>query len=136
MENDTKSIWTGLQQRFCRDTPASKHIVSVQNRLIIEVNIGERVEAIKHQIDMVMPERRRIDLKRSLILPICQADPLQAKFVVPIEWVRDETVAQQVSGFASVFLSAENIGDNRAYERDNSNPVFGRVVTVGVRLHY
>src|SRR4029077_10587330 len=35
-------------------------------------------------------------MKCSLVFPVRQADPLQAEFVIPIKWVRDETVAQQI----------------------------------------
>src|SRR5580658_2603591 len=45
---------------------------------------------------MVMRERGSVGLKHSLILPIGQPDPLQAEFVIPIERVRDEFVAQQI----------------------------------------
>src|SRR5580692_9608504 len=96
MENDAESILTRLQQRLCRDSPSAEHIVSMENRFIVQVNIGKRIQAIKHQIDMIVSEGGRVGLKCSLIFPVSQADPLQAEFVIAIERVRDEIIAQQV----------------------------------------
>ena len=45
---------------------------------------------------MIVIERRCIELESCLILPIGQADPLQVKFVVAIERIRDESIAQQI----------------------------------------
>src|ERR1700676_2313976 len=68
----------------------------MQNRLIVEIYVRECVEAIEDQIQMFVREGSGIRLKHRLILPISQANPLQAVFVIAIERVRDETVMQQV----------------------------------------
>src|SRR6202451_4628553 len=96
MENYAQRILTGFQQRLCRDSPSAEHIVGMENRLIVEVDVGKRVQPIEHQINMVVPDRRRIDLKCSLVFPVGQSDSLQAEFVIPIKWVRDEIVVQKV----------------------------------------
>src|SRR5580658_8886708 len=68
----------------------------MENRLIVQVDISKRVQPIEHQINMVTSERSGVDLECSLIFPVGQADPLQTEFVVPIEWVGDETILEQV----------------------------------------
>src|ERR1700688_2855218 len=69
----------------------------MENRLIIEIDVRECIEAFKNQINVSVRERGRIGLKRSLILPVSQADPLQMEFIIFIEWIRDEVAVQQVS---------------------------------------
>src|ERR1700687_510444 len=96
MENYTESIWTGPQQRSCADAPMTEHVVGVDDHLIVEVDVRQRVQTIKHQIDMVVAKRGGVSLKHSLVLPVGQTDPLQAELVIPIEWVGDKAVTQQV----------------------------------------
>jgi len=45
---------------------------------------------------MVVREHGRIDLKRCLILPVREPDPLQMELVIFIERVGDEIAVQQV----------------------------------------
>src|SRR5271165_3354132 len=96
MKYDTERIGTRLQQRFRWNAPAAEHIVSFENRLIIEIDIGKSIQPLENQIEVLMPERDGINLKSRLILPIGQANPLQMKLVVPIERIEDELAIQQI----------------------------------------
>jgi hypothetical protein len=53
---------TRLQHGLRRDSPAAEHIVGVENRLIVEVDVRKRIQPIEHQIDVFVRERGRVDL--------------------------------------------------------------------------
>jgi len=78
MENDTERIRTGLQQRFCGDSPVAEHIVGVEKCLLIEVDVRKRVQTIKHQIDVVVPELRGRGLEVTDPVPVGETGRRQA----------------------------------------------------------
>ncbi len=45
---------------------------------------------------MVVRERGCIHLKRGLIFPVGQSDPLQTEFIIPVERVGNQPVVQQI----------------------------------------
>ena len=54
MENDAQRIRAGLQLRLRGNSPAAKHIVGFENRLIVEIDVGKRIEAIEDQVDVIV----------------------------------------------------------------------------------
>ena len=96
MEHDTKRIRSGFQQRLRGNPPVAEHVVGVKNLLLIKKDIRKCIQAIKNQVSMIVRERGCINLKRGLILPVGQADPLQTELVVAIERIGDEAAVQQI----------------------------------------
>ena len=94
MKDDAQRVRTGLQRSFRRDAPGAEHIVSVENGLIVKIDIRKCIQPGENQVEMIMRERGGIHLKRGLIFPVGQPDPLQMKFVVAIEWVGNQPVVQ------------------------------------------
>jgi outer membrane receptor protein involved in Fe transport len=45
-------------------------------------------------------------------------------------------INQRITSVLSAFVSIDNIGDNENYEGNNAGPVFGRITTLGLHLHY
>jgi hypothetical protein len=68
----------------------------MENRLVIEVDVGKRIQSFKNQVGMFVRERGGIQLKCGLILPVSQADPLEMELIISIKRVGDETAVQQV----------------------------------------
>src|SRR5258707_12887057 len=64
--------------------------------MVIEVNIGKRIQPLEDQINMLTRQLPGLDLKRSLIFPVRRANPLQARFVVAVEGFLNEMVLQKV----------------------------------------
>src|SRR6202022_3825440 len=61
---DAQNIRARLQQRLGRDPPASKHVVRLQYRMVIDVNIGKRIQTLEDQINMLTRQLPGFDLKR------------------------------------------------------------------------
>ena len=59
------------------NAPAAKHVVRGQDRLVVDEHLGEGVEAVEDEIDMLVLQGRIGDLEGGAILPVGQADPLQ-----------------------------------------------------------
>src|ERR1700716_4248345 len=53
MKYDAQSIRARLQQRLGRDPPASKHVVCFERRMVIEVDVGKRIQTLEDQINML-----------------------------------------------------------------------------------
>ncbi len=63
---------------------------------VIQVNIGKGVEAAKQQVEVLAREGRGIHVELCLVLPVCQPNPLQRLFVVAIERIGDQLIAQKI----------------------------------------
>src|SRR5580700_1807432 len=96
MKNNSQRIRTRVQPTLRRNPPAPEHIIRMQNRLIIEINVRKRIQSLEHQIDMLAPKRRRIHLKRRLIFPVRQPNPLQMKLVIFVKRIRNQLAALQI----------------------------------------
>ena len=96
MKYDAQNIRARLQERLGRDPPASKHVVCLQRRTVIDVNIGKRIQTFEDQINMLTRQLPGFDLKCGLIFPIRRANPLQARFVVTIERILNQMVLQKI----------------------------------------
>jgi len=46
------------------------------------------------------------------------------------------SVSQQITRFASGFVSVDNVANNQAFEAANTSPVLGRIMTAGFQLRY
>ena len=84
----------GFSAALAGDAPGAEHIVRVENGLIIEIDVRKCIQPGENQVEMIMRERGGIHLKRGLIFPVGQPDPLQMKFIVAIEWVGNQLVVQ------------------------------------------
>jgi hypothetical protein len=96
MKNHSKSIRASFQNVFDRHAPASKHVVRMKNLFVIQIDIRERVQSLKNQVDMFARGRRSIHINPGSVLPIGKADPLQSRVVVLVKRIGYQTVVQQV----------------------------------------
>src|ERR1700730_4239851 len=96
MKYDAQNISARLQERLGRDPPASKHVVCLQRRMVIDVYIGKRIQTLEDHINMLTPQLPGFDLNRRLIFPVRLANPLQARFVVAIEGILNQMVLQKI----------------------------------------
>jgi hypothetical protein len=92
MKYDPERIRTDLQLPFGRNAPMTEHVVRLQNRLVVQINVCKRIQAGENQVYVVVRKCSCIDLKCRLIFPIRQSDPLQMEFVVSIEWVGNKFI--------------------------------------------
>jgi hypothetical protein len=96
MKHDSERVWSWLQEHFSGNSPAAEHVVCVQNRMFVQIDIRKGIQAIKNHINVVMRERSRVHLKCCSILPVGQADPLQMELIILIEGIGNQAAAQQV----------------------------------------
>src|SRR5246127_4906782 len=96
MKNHTKSIHTSFKTVFDRHTPASEHVVRMKNSFVVQIDIRERVQSLKNQVDMFARGRRSIHIDRGSIFPVGEADPLQSRVVVLVKGIGDQAIAQKV----------------------------------------
>src|SRR5580704_14799580 len=96
MKNHSKSIRASFQNVFDRHAPASKHVVRMKNLFVIQIDIRERVQSQKNQVDVFARGRRSIHVTPGSILPIGKADPLQSRVVVLVKRIGYQTVVQLV----------------------------------------
>ncbi len=96
MKYNTQRVRPGLQQRAHVNSPAAEHIVRRQYRLVIQEDLGEGIEPVEDEIDMLVLQRIGVNLERRAIFPIRQTDPLQVRFVVAVKGIGDQMGCEKI----------------------------------------
>ncbi len=86
----------GLRSGLHVDAPLAKHVVSGQDELVVEIDLGVGVEPFEDEVDVLLREQGRRGLNSGAVFPVGVLDPLQLGFVVAVEGVGNQFVAQQV----------------------------------------
>src|SRR5208337_3425930 len=104
-KNDVKLVGARLQERFHRNAPFAKHIVGGEDELVIQIDFGIGVEALKNEINILAGEQIGRDLECGAIFPVGILDPLEFGFVVAKVGIGDQIVVKQVQVDAAGNLS-------------------------------
>jgi hypothetical protein len=83
VEHHAQRIRSGFQERFRRHSPTPERVVAVKDRLAVQIDVGEGVQPLENQIDVLVRNRRPVGIKSHLIFPVRETDPLKARVVVP-----------------------------------------------------
>ncbi|MET3144812.1 UNVERIFIED_ORG: hypothetical protein ABIB63_000610 [Xanthomonas axonopodis] len=67
---DLQHVVAALEQGLRVHAPLPEHVVGAEQLLAIEGDLGKRVQAVEHQLDMFALERGRIHVEAGLVLPI------------------------------------------------------------------
>ena len=95
-EENSQGVVARFQRLFRVDPPGAKHIVSVQERLIVQEHLRIGVETLEHQLHVLAIQDLWRDFKRRSVFPVCFADPLLLLFVIAIERIFDQLVCEQI----------------------------------------
>ncbi len=95
-KNDPQSIVAGLQIRLRIQPIRPKHVVGGQQQVAVQIHLRAGVEAVEDQLNILSIQKFFVDRNAGAILPVGILDPLQFVFVVSIERLRDQLVAQQI----------------------------------------
>ena len=95
-KHNSQSVVADFQRRLRVNSPGAKHVVCVQDQLLVQVNSGVSVEALEDELHILSFERRRSNSESRPVFPISLADPLLLLFVVAIKGILDQFVCEQI----------------------------------------
>ena len=95
-KDDAELVSSGLKERLNVRTPLAERVVSSEDELVVQIDLGGTVETLEDQIDVTTFQGVRCGLEGAAVFPTGVFDPLERGFVGAIEGVGDKLVVQQV----------------------------------------
>src|ERR1700690_2234788 len=82
-ERDLVFAWSNAAGHV--PSPFPEHVVRVPQRLAVETDLGQRVEAVEDQLQALLSGHGRVDGERAAVFPVPLGDPLDTQLLVADE---------------------------------------------------
>jgi hypothetical protein len=100
-EGDRQLVLTAVrfkpEERLDLPLVLAEHVVGLAQQMAVEAHLGQGVQPVAHQEDLLFGQERRVRAERAAVFPVAFGDPQDALLVVGHKRVGDTSQGQQVS---------------------------------------